>query len=162
MQPYLDRTLALLGDQDPIAVLQLTPLRVEELREAFSPGELELSYAPGKWSVREILAHLADVELSHAFRFRQTLADSEPLLQPFDQDRWAARYGRADPALAVATFRAVRSWNLLLLASLDLDGWLKEAYHPQQGMLSLDLMVRALAGHDLNHLVQLEQVAGLR
>jgi hypothetical protein len=160
MHPYVDRILATLGDHDPIEVLQLTPLKIEELLEAFGPADVELSYEPGKWSAREILAHLADVELSHAFRFRQTLAEDEPVLQPFDQDRWAERYRRADPALAVSTLRSLRSWNLSLLASLDLDGWLKEAYHPERGMVSLDLMVRMLAGHDLNHLEQLERIAG--
>lgn len=162
MHSYADRYLTLLGDQDPIEVLQVTPLRVEELVQNLAPGDYALSYGEGKWNVREILAHLADVEISHAFRFRQTLAESEPVLQPFEQDRWAQRYRRADPGLALATLRAVRSWNLALLATLDLDGWLKEAYHAQHGMISLDLMVRVLAGHDLNHLVQLEQIAGQR
>lgn len=162
MHAYADRYLALLGEQDPIEVLQLSPLRVEELVQRMTPADYGRSYQSGKWSVREILAHLADVELSHAVRFRQTLAESEPVLQPFDQDRWARRYRRADPSLAVATLRAVRSWNLALLATLDLDGWLKEAYHAEHGMLSLDLMVRVLAGHDLNHLVQIERVAGER
>jgi uncharacterized damage-inducible protein DinB len=162
MQPYVDRILSILGEHDPIEVLQHTPLRLEELLQGFTPADHSLSYGPAKWSVREILAHLADVELSHAFRFRQTLAESEPVLQPFDQELWAKRYRRADPALAVATFRAVRSWNLALLATLDLEGWLKEAFHPERGMVSLDLMVRMLAGHDLNHLGQLESIAGQR
>jgi uncharacterized damage-inducible protein DinB len=162
MNPYVERILATLGDRDPIEVLQQTPLRLEELLHGLMPADYELTYGPGKWSVREILAHLADVELSHSFRFRQTLAESEPVLQPFDQDAWARRYQRADPSLAVASFRAVRSWNLALLATLDLDGWLKEAYHPERGMVSLDMMVRLLAGHDINHLGQLESIVGQR
>ncbi|MEX2536918.1 MAG: DinB family protein [Trueperaceae bacterium] len=159
MQNYLERILATLGERDPIEVLQVTPLRIEELVQGFVPQDFARSYAPGKWNAREILAHLADVELAHAFRFRQTLAESEPVLQPFDQDRWAQRYRRADPSLAVAGFTSVRSWNLALLATLDLDGWLKEAYHPQRGMMSMDLMVRTVAGHDLNHLEQLEIIS---
>jgi hypothetical protein len=162
MQTYVDRILSVLGDQDPIEVLQRSPIRVEELMLGCAPEDYASSYGPGKWSVREIIAHLADVELSHAFRFRQTLAESEPELQPFDQDRWALRYRRADPALAVASYRAVRSWNLALLTTFDLDDWLKEAYHPERGMVSMDLMVRMLAGHDLNHLEQLERAAGDR
>lgn len=160
MQTYLERILATLGDRDPIEVLQVTPLRVEQLIHGFVPDDYVRSYAPGKWSAREILAHLADVELAHAFRFRQTLAESEPVLQSFDQDQWARRYRSADPSLAVACFTAVRSWNLALLTTLDLDGWLKEAYHPERGMQSMDLMVRTMAGHDLNHLQQLEAIAG--
>lgn len=160
MRTYVERILATLGDKDPIEVLQLTPLRIEQLIQEFTPGDYASTYEQGKWSAREILAHLADVELGHAFRFRQTLAESQPVLQPFDQDEWAKRYRRADPALAVACFSGVRSWNLALLTTLDLDGWLKEAYHPERGMMSMDLMVRTMAGHDLNHLQQLEVIAG--
>jgi hypothetical protein len=160
MQTYTERILATLGDKDPIEVLQVTPLRVEQLIQGFVPHDYDTSYAPGKWSAREILAHLADVELAHAFRFRQTLAESQPVLQSFDQDVWAKRYRRADPSLAVASFSAVRSWNLALLTTLDLDDWLKEAYHPERGMISMDLRVRTMAGHDLNHLEQLETIAG--
>ncbi|HEX7002661.1 MAG TPA: DinB family protein [Trueperaceae bacterium] len=162
MQSYQERILATLGDEDPIEVLQMTPLRIEQLVQEFGSDDFASSYAPGKWSAREILAHLADVELAHALRFRQTLADDQPILQPFDQDAWAKRYGRADPSLAVACFAGVRSWNLALLTTLDLDGWLKEAYHPERGMMSMDLLVRTLAGHDLNHLRQLETIAGVR
>ena len=160
MQTYVERILATLGDKDPIEVLQVTPLRIEQLIQEFIPEDYLRSYAPGKWSAREILAHLADVELAHGFRLRQTLAADEPVLQPFDQDIWAQRYRRADPSLAVACFSGVRSWNLALLTTLDLDGWLKEAYHPERGMVSMDVMVRTMAGHDLNHLQQLETIAG--
>lgn len=158
MNAYIDRILDLLGEQEPVEVLQATPLRVEEFLERLGSYGIEESYAPGKWSARYILAHLADVELAHAFRFRQVLAESEPVLQPFDQDVWAERYRRVDPALAVAAFRSVRSWNLALLTTMDLDDWLKEAYHPERGMLSMDLLVRGLAGHDLNHLAQLDRI----
>lgn len=160
MQTYLERILATLGDKDPIEVLQVTPLRIEELVQGFVPEDFGRSYAEGKWNAREILAHLADTELAHAFRYRQILGDDEPVLQPFDQDRWALRYRRADPSLAVGCFSAVRSWNLALFATLDLDGWLKEGYHPERGMMSMDLLVRTVAGHDLNHLEQLERIAG--
>ena len=162
MRTYTERILDTLGEKDPIEVLQLTPLRIEQLIQEFSPSDFVSSYEPGKWSAREILAHLADVELAHAFRFRQTLAEEQPVLQPFDQEAWAKRYDRADPSLAVACFAGVRSWNLALLTTLDLDGWLKEAYHPERGMMSMDLLVRTLAGHDLNHLQQLEAIAGAR
>lgn len=162
MQTPQDHYLALLGEQDTIEILQLTPLRVEDLLQSFSPDDFERSYEPGKWSVREVLAHLADSELAYSVRLRRTLAENEPVLQPFDQDRWAERYGRADPSLSAAAFTGARAWNLTLLSTLDLDDWLKEAYHPENGMMSLDLMVRILAGHDINHLLQLERVAGKR
>ena len=161
MQPsqdtYTERILAMLGDEDPIKVLENTPRALETLLESLGEYRMGLSYAPGKWTAREILCHLADVELGKSFRIRQMLAGAP--VQLFDQDRWAERYGRLEPSLAVETFRALRAWNLTLFASFDLHDWLTEALHPERGPVSLDLEVRYMAGHDLNHLAQLQMIA---
>ena len=109
--------------------------------------------------MRHILAHLADVELGVGFRIRQMVAGVE-VLQPFDQDAWAAPYGRLEPTLALETFRALRAWNLARYASFTFEDWLREVHHPERGLFSVDLSVRVSAGHDLNHLAQLEQIAG--
>jgi hypothetical protein len=151
------RYLDLLGELDPITVLQTTPTRLLELYEALSPADLEASYRLFSWSRREVIAHLADVEVVMAFRFRQLAAVPGIELQTFDQDRWATRYRQLEPSLAVESFRATRAWNLALFATFSLEEWLAEAYHPERGFESMDLMVRMLAGHDLNHLRQLEE-----
>ena len=153
---YLDRILALLGDRDPITVLETTPRHLDVLMESLGSYRLEHAYAPGKWSAREILCHLADVELGKSFRIRQMLAGTP--IQAFDQDLWARRYGQLEASLALETFRALRAWNLALFAGFDLDDWLTEAVHPERGVMSLDLEVRWMAGHDLNHLAQLERI----
>ncbi|MDQ3459583.1 MAG: DinB family protein [Deinococcota bacterium] len=156
MSPYLERILSYLGDQDPIGVLTATPGRLEHLFERAGPGDFARAYAPGKWTAREILAHLADVELAMGFRFRQAVSVPGHQVQPFDQDLWAARYARLEPSLALETFRALRAWNLALFASFSLQDWLVEAVHPERGVENVDVMVRFLAGHDLNHLSQLQ------
>ncbi len=160
MDAYLQRILDGLGDHDPIAVLNATPQRLATLVEGLTPADEVRSYAPGKWTVRHILAHLADVEVGQGFRLRQALAAPGIELQLYDQGAWAQRYERLDPALAVEAFRALRAWNLALLSTLDLDDWLSEAYHPERGFEAVDVMVRFLAGHDLNHLAQLETILG--
>ncbi len=147
--------LSLLGDLDPVDVLRATPARLKEYAEAASPLVLESPYAPGKWTPTEVLAHLADVEIVMGFRLRQLAAVPGVELQPFDQDQWAPRYERLDPSLAVEAFAAVRAWNLALIAGFTLEDWLAEAYHPERGFESADLMVRMMAGHDINHLAQL-------
>lgn len=152
MNPYMTRTLALLGEQDPILVLEATPLKLEAL--LLQIDDVDCPYAPGKWDARRIFAHLADNELAAGFRLRQTVAQIAQV-QPYDQDVWAARYGRTDPALSLATFQALRAWNLTLYAGFSLEDWLTEVDHPERGPMSVDLMVRLLAGHDLNHLEQL-------
>ena len=154
---YTERILTLLGDEDPIKVLENTPRVLETLLESLGEYRMSQSYAPGKWTAREILCHLADVELGKSFRIRQVLAGAP--IQVFDENRWAERYGRLEPSLAVETFRALRAWNLALFAGFDLHDWLTEAQHPERGPVSLDLEVRYMAGHDLNHLAQLQMIA---
>lgn len=159
MHPYVERILTFLGNSDPIQVLETTPLRLEGYLDSFFDTDFERSYAPGKWSAQEILAHLADVELGLGFRFRQAVVEDTYRPQPFDQDLWAKRYRRFDPALSFETFRALRAWNLALFTSFDLDDWTKTVDYPFEGIDTVDSMVRFLAGHDLNHLAQLEQIA---
>lgn len=159
MHPYLSRIFDLLGERDPITVLQATPARLEQLLEALGPGGLERSYAPGKWPARDIYAHLADCELGLGFRFRQALAIDGYTAESFDQDVWAERYARLDPALALDAFRGLRGWNLALFAGFDLHDWGREVRYPFEGIDTVDAMVRFLAGHDLNHLAQLETIA---
>lgn len=154
MNPYVARMLELLGEQDPILVLEATPVRLEALLLNLG-DDVERPYAPGKWDARHLAAHLADNELAAGFRLRQTVARVGQI-QPYDQDIWATRYARTDPTLALETFRALRAWNLSLYAGFSMEDWLVEIEHPERGPLSVDLMVQMLAGHDLNHLAQLE------
>ncbi len=156
MTDPVTRYLELLGELDAIEVLQATPALLLELFESFTYEDLQTPYAPGKWTRREVLAHMADVELIMGFRFRQLAAVPGVELQPFEPDVWAGRYRQLEPSLAVEAFRAMRAWNLALFASFSLEDWLAEAFHPERGFESNDLMVRTLAGHDLNHLRQLE------
>lgn len=157
MNPYVARMLELLGEEDPILVLEATPVRLEALLLNLG-DDVDRPYAPGKWDARHITSHLADNELAAGFRLRQTVA-GVGAVQPYDQDTWATRYARTDPGLALETFRALRAWNLALYAGFSMEDWLVEIDHPERGPLSVDLMVRMLAGHDLNHLEQLERLA---
>ena len=163
VDPYLQRILARLGPLDPIDVLAATPARLTELAERFGESDWNRSYAPGKWPARTVLAHLADTELGLGFRYRQAVSvppgDPPHAVQPFDHDAWAARSARADPYVALEAFRALRAWNLALFAGFSLDDWTAEVFHHERGFESVDTMVRFLAGHDLNHLEQLETVA---
>ncbi len=160
MNPYIERILGYLGEQDPIAVLQQTPGKLEQLLEHLSPADVETSYQAGKWTTRETLAHMADVELLLGYRLRQAIAEPQHMIQVMDQDTWATRYKKLEPSLSVETFRALRSWNLALFATFGLEDWNKETHHPERGAETVDLMVSFLAGHDLNHLRQLELIAG--
>ena len=155
MSSAVDRYLSLLGERDAIEVLQATPASLAEWFELLPTGEIDQPYAPGKWSGRQVLAHLADVELLLSFRLRQLVAVPGVEIQPMDPDSWAKFYHRLEPSLALEAFRATRAWNLAFFASLSLEDWLAEAFHSERGFESVDLMVKTMAGHDINHLLQL-------
>lgn len=144
------------GSLDPVEVTRATPVRLENLLQALGPEKLNLSPAPGKWSVRDILSHLADCEVVFAFRLRQALAEHHPVVQPFDQDKWAATYANYDARTALAAFSALRQWNLALIAGLDNGDFDKPLNHPERGDMTLKVVVETMAGHDLNHLRQVE------
>src|SRR5437764_13987322 len=101
MNPYAPQ----LGGRDPLQVTRATPAKLRDLMNAFAPEKLNVAPAPGKWSVRDVLSHLADCEVVFAFRLRQALAEDEHVIQPFDQDKWAAAYAsyEAPPALSVCS-----------------------------------------------------------
>lgn len=160
MDPYLDRILSLLGDRDPIDVLRCTPLRLDDVGRQLG-RDWDVPWRAGGWSGRQIVCHLADQELGFGFRARQAVAaaNGRHVAQPYDQDAWARPYERLDPSLAIEAFRALRAWNLAWLARLTLQDWLCTYHHPERGSEeSVDELVRFLAGHDLNHLGQLERL----
>src|SRR5216683_739951 len=155
MNPYS----ANLGERDALEVIAATAQQLESLIETLGPERAQHAPAPGKWSAREVLCHLADGEIVFAFRLRQTLAEDHHVIQPFDQDRWARTYGTADAEDALATFTAVRRWNMALLKTLTPEQCARRLTHPERGEMSFDVIVETMGGHDLNHLKQLEMIA---
>jgi DinB superfamily len=115
--------------------------------------------APGKWCAREIVCHLADCEVTFGFRLRQTLSEDHHTIQPFDQERWAAHYGAYGAREALATFHAMRNWNLALIRSLPTEGHSKPVTHPERGPITFRTIIETMGGHDINHLRQLQAIA---
>jgi uncharacterized damage-inducible protein DinB len=150
-----------MAGRDPIEVIGSTPARLLTLVDRLPPQQLAMRTPAGKWSAREIVAHLADCEQVFSFRLRQTLAQDRPTLQPFDQDDWAARYANYDMASALSLFAAARSWNVLLIADTSEADRLREVTHPERGAMTFWTIVETMAGHDINHLQQLERLATL-
>jgi uncharacterized damage-inducible protein DinB len=151
VNPYL----AALGGRDPVAVMAETPRRLAAVVEGLSAAEIEAQPAPGKWSVRQILAHLADCEMAFGFRLRQVYSGVR-VMQPFDQDEWARVYGSYSAGLALATFAALRDWNLAFVGGLSEADKRLEGMHPERGEMVLWTVVETIAGHDLHHLRGLE------
>jgi hypothetical protein len=159
MNPYTERILGFLGDRPYLASLEDTAGRIQAIAASLIPHGLERSRGAGTWTAREILCHLADVEIGVGFRLRQALSEDDHRIQPFDQDRWASRYGALDAAVAVRSFAALREWNLVLIRSLGPADLARPAFHPERGPEPVEAIIKMLAGHDLNHLAQLETIA---
>lgn len=151
---------AFLNGQDPVPLITQFPEKLGAVVSSLGPEGMDRSLAPGKWTAAEILCHLADTEIAFSFRWRQALAEKNHVIQPFDQDHWATHYGSMPAEEALRTFVTLRRWNVLLLDRLSPTDWERRLTHPERGEQSFRTLVETMAGHDLNHLKQLETLAG--
>jgi hypothetical protein len=155
MNPYA----VYLGERTPLDVISQTARRLGHLLDTVGIEHVDASPAPGKWSVRDILSHLADSEVVFAFRLRQALAEDHHVIQPFDQDQWAKSYTAYSASAAQGTFSAVREWNLALIRSVSPAAFGKPVTHPERGVMTFQTVLETMAGHDLNHIQQIERIA---
>ena len=147
------------GSSSPIDVIEETSRRLSEVVNKLSTGSnLEWRPAPGKWNAREILCHLADCEIAFAFRLRQTLAETNHVMQPFDQEKWAGMYGGLSARAALSAFSSLREWDLALIQNTPAEAMGKKCSHPERGEMTFRTIVETMAGHDLNHLKQLDGI----
>ena len=157
---YVAAVLGLLGDNDPTDVLRQTPSRLTGLLDEVPTEQLSQPETAGKWSMNEVLQHLADSETVWAYRLRMVLAHDRPRLEGYDQDLWAERlsYRDADPHEAVVRFSVLRGANLRLLERSSEEDLRRVGVHQERGDESLEHLIRLYAGHDLLHLRQLDRI----
>ena len=156
---YLARMLAHVGDRDTMEVLAESAAQVEAAARRLGPAGLRKAWGPGKWTGAQVLAHLADAEIALAFRSRQVLTQPSHRMQEFDESAWNGLYGgEIDVEAALQTFLTARRWNLQLWRRLDPGQLGRVAVHPSRGNETLATTLRALAGHTLSHLRQLEAI----
>jgi DinB family protein len=155
---YRREILSWLGDDDPAAVQAATTAALRAIvRDA--GDQLRVRPEPREWSVIECVGHLVDAELVVATRVRWILAEDEPDIVGYDQDRWvdALRHRDADPDQLIAFFDAVRSSNLRLWAATPIAARSRFGRHRERGPESYEMTVRLAAGHDRFHLAQAER-----
>ena len=155
---YQDMLLSLLGDDDPAMVFAATEERLRELVTEAGP-ELRVRPAPAEWSVLECLGHIVDAEVVVSARVRWILAEDQPDIVPYDQDRWVdrLRHGEDEPDDLFALFAALRTANLQLWATRSDEERARLGIHRERGPESYELTVRLLAGHDRFHIAQAER-----
>jgi uncharacterized damage-inducible protein DinB len=145
-----------LGARAPVEVIEETPVRLARVLDTLSTEQIEARPAPGKWSVREVMAHLADCEIAFGFRLRQAVAGVQ-VIQPFDQDDWARNYGGYNFSEAMTAYRALRAWNVAFVHSLTDEQKALQVTHPERGTMTVWTIIETMAGHDLHHLARLEK-----
>jgi uncharacterized damage-inducible protein DinB len=161
VEQYIQRILGHTQGKEPLEIQAATPKRLEQLVSGMSDQELRERPSADKWSVIEILAHLADAELVGAWRIRSILGAPGTPIQAYDQNAWvtALHYQDRDARSALEQFRVLREANLALLKSLTPEQWKQYGMHAERGKETIEHTVRMFAGHDLNHLQQIDRIA---
>ena len=157
---YTQRLLSYSEGKEPLALQQTTPKKLAALLKGKTKKRLMRRPAPGKWSVVEIVAHLADAEIAISWRLRQILSSNAIPIQAYDQDRWATAldYAHRDAKQSLEDFRVLRNSNVALLKAVPRKLWENYGIHQERGNESVAHIVRMTAGHDVNHLQQMENI----
>ncbi len=159
-QQYIQRILGHVEGQDAIKVQRGTAAKLKKLTHGLTAKELKWKPEPGKWSIAEITAHLSDVEIVVGWRMRSIAGASGTTTQPFDQDVWASlfQYNNRDVKHSLDVFGVLRENNLAMLKALPRETWENYGMHLERGKETLAHVVRLMAGHDNNHVRQIESI----
>ena len=159
-QQYIRRITAHVEGKQPLAVQAATAKKLERLIKGVPTSKLRKRPAAGQWSASEIATHLCDAEIVIGFRMRLILGAPGTPIAAFDQDSWvtSGHYEKRDPRKSVEQFSVVREANLALLKSLTPEQWKQYGMHSERGQETIEHIVRMTAGHDMNHLQQIERV----
>ena len=157
---YIEAVLGLVGDDQPMAILRSTDAALRRAVEGLGPEVTARPEAPGKWSIRQVLRHLADSEIVWGWRLRLVLAHDAPVLTGYDQDAWADRlgYAESDPVESLEEFAVLRRGTLRLLDRATPEDLERYGVHAERGRESVEHMIRLYAGHDRLHLRQVERI----
>jgi hypothetical protein len=153
-----------LGDREPVPTMRETVGRIHGITGRWTPEQFEKSYAPGKWTARQILIHLAQSELALGNRARMALSTPNYVSQAFDQDSWMTREGGsgssgASGSVALQALVAMSAFNCAFFDSLTPAQRATPFTHPEYGALTVDWLIHQMAGHLVHHLVQFQAIA---
>lgn len=159
-EAYKKRILDYVKGKNPLELQAQMPGILESLIKSARPERLLINPSPGKWSVTEIVAHLADDELVGAYRIRTILSKPGTDIQAFDQAEWAIRgkYREIPIDDSLALFKRLRLANTHLFDLLEQEQWNYYGIHAERGIESIRDIALYYAGHDINHLKQIEEI----
>jgi hypothetical protein len=157
---YTGAVLGLLGEQKPLSVLKSTPTKLKRAIARLTPKQLAKPEAPEKWSIKQVVQHLADSELVWGWRLRLVLSHDRPTITGYDQDAWAERlgYDKVDIRRALEDFTVLRAANLRVLKRTTAADLKRVGVHSERGEESVEHWLKLYAGHDILHLNQIERI----
>ncbi|HEY3936483.1 MAG TPA: DinB family protein [Bryobacteraceae bacterium] len=157
---YSARIGGYIEGKDPLVVQRQTVETLTRLIEGVPEEALTRESAPGKWSVRDVLAHLAEAEMVSTWRYRQMIEQSSVTLTSFNQEEWArlGDYGATEPKESLEMLRILRKKNLQMFARLTPEEWECFGMHSERGKMTVEDLMRQIAGHDLNHIAQVREM----
>jgi uncharacterized damage-inducible protein DinB len=157
---YVKLVMDLLGDHDPFAVLEEQLSVLKKDLAGLDDAILRRLEKPGKWSILQVIQHLADSELIYRYRLRLVLAQPGAEILGIDQDLWASglEYNEADLAEALELLRVIRKANLKMLRKLSDEQMERYGVHNERGPESVRKMMQMIAGHDLLHRNQIKRI----
>lgn len=158
--PYAKQLLLYVVDKEPLEVFESTPSAIAKTIRGLNNQQLQKSPKKGKWSIAQILAHLTDGEIVLSYRFRKVISEPGSKIEFYDQNKWSKNlhYEKADCKKKLALFTAIRKENVELLNSLSSKEWKRYGIHSERGKETIEKMVLLYAGHDMNHLKQIESI----
>jgi len=164
VQEYVQRIQGKITGQDPLKVQSSTAKKLAQWIKGTTPAKLRKRPAPNKWSAAEIIAHLADAEIVVSWRIRAILGAPGTSIQAYDQEAWftAGHYPKRDARKSLEQFRVLRETNLALYKMLTPEQWKHYGLHAERGEESIERIVQMIAGHDINHLEQVERILARR
>jgi hypothetical protein len=149
-----------LGEREPLEALGDTPGRIRALVDGWTDAQFERSCAPGKWSARQILIHLAQTELALTVRARYALSQDGYNAQSFSQDDWIPLDSGMGARIALNAYTALREMNLGMWRALTTEQRGRLFTHPEFGTLNVWWIAAQMAGHEIHHYQQLKSIKG--
>ncbi|HJY33709.1 MAG TPA: DinB family protein [Vicinamibacterales bacterium] len=150
-----------LGDRNARESLHKTPEAIATIVRSLGAGGLSKRTAPGKWTLAEILVHLAQTEIIVQGRFRHALTTDGYVVQPFDQDLFMAVEPATNGDAALEAYVCLRRFALPLIDRLRAAELAKRFRHPDHGEISVAWLLAWWAGHERRHLGQVERIADI-
>lgn len=159
-EQYKSRILGLMEGKDAVAVQRETAAKLAKLVDGASREQLGRRPSADKWSISEVLAHLAEAEVSCFWRYRQMIEHNGSSIIPFDQDLWykLGDYASRDPHDSLQLFRLMRDANLRMFDRLSAAQWHLGGIHTERGPMTVGELAQQMAGHDINHIAQIEKL----